>query len=222
VTGYILIAVFFCLFLYVWPSKRREPSTSIPRPPIRSCRSPVSADSERIKAAVHEAGHAIVANRCTRVMKIGDIRLGDGDGGIQYDARLFDGKAEIQMVIGLAGPAAEIMHYGSFHGQSCRSDLLFSRDYASLADVKRFDAPAHPAPKFLKTAFAVPLTEQEELAMHYAYSMARDILQREQERHGKLVNALLTCGGFSESQTRAWFGNRGFTKLMLFTKRLFV
>jgi hypothetical protein len=180
-------------------------------------------DDPDTRTAVHEVGHLLVAARCTRVDAIIGAEIRDDGGSVTYDIRSDDGKVECEMVILLAGLAAENMVYGMFHPSECRDDLMRARVLAKHAIARRFPYSSDNLPKFFGKVFEVPASEKENGAMQLAYVTARTLLEKKNAlAHSKLVGSLLAMRKMSERDIEAHVGGRGFIKALCHTRRLFL
>jgi len=162
-------------------------------------------------AAVHEAGHAFVASRCT-VIRVTQIRLEEKGGGGAVTTVSTQGAANLawcQLVVDLAGVAAEAMVFGSkFRTGPATEDLLKARDRAehiAALELKRpWDKDVPTISLAWRSMFVEPLSEQAEAVMSLAYSYARHILDRNRTQHYQLTSAVLAHRILNEALVEAY------------------
>lgn len=170
--------------------------------------------------AVHEAGHAFVASRCT-VIRVTQIRLEEKGGGGAVTTCQISGAANLpwcQLVVDLAGVAAEAMVFGlKFRTGPATDDLLKARDRAehiAALELKRpWDKDVPTISLAWRSMFVEPLSEQAEAVMSLAYSYARYILERNRTQHHQLTSAVLAHRVMDEALVEAYLPTQLFVLL---------
>jgi len=172
-------------------------------------------DLPLVRAAIHEAGHAVVASRCTIVTELTKIEINGGVGKVRYIALKSKDKPFCDSVIALAGIACECGTYGKFQTQAAAQDLVDAREA-----VARILEEHLPTPEWLSRSyeeklpfadmFVPPLSGQEEALFHSAYAVAKRVLAENQAAHARLVGALLCTRSLEGKVLEEWFGHRGF------------
>lgn len=164
-------------------------------------------------AAVHEAGHALVALRCTLVEQVlfATIDLGEQP-RVEY-VLAGDPRYEwCDAVIALSGIAAEVMVFGSFRSRLSRSDLVAARMRAesivSSGVVPRCVVPDAGCGLDFSKVFADPPSARVLAVMDDAYRTARSILRGHVAAHGQLVGRLLHFEQTEASALAVFFGDR--------------
>lgn len=181
-------------------------------------------DSPECRAAVHEAGHALLALRCSIA---GDIRLSvraeelaaHQAGIVYYRLRHWDAAqiAWCSAVICLGGIAAENAIYGRFRSAGAASDLR-----QTLTATRSLVKAKALTPQWKETGkrrtlnfrgmFAEPLTDNEVVVLQHAYDTARHLIDRHHTMFGKLTAAILACGTMNENVLARWAGDRSFIR----------
>lgn len=200
---------------------RSRPNAQPTPPPPRRIEHP---DSPECRAAVHEAGHALLALRCSIA---DDIRLSvrpedlqpDQKGLVTFNLRHWDTR-QIHWcvaVIILGGIAAENAIYGKFQSIPASSDLRRALDVSrALVKAKAL------TPQWKETCkrrtlnfrgmFAEPLTDNEVVVLQHAYDTARHLIDQHHTMFGKLTAAILACGTMNENVLARWAGDRSFIR----------
>lgn len=170
-----------------WLRRRRE------RAAVEASR---RADVEQeCRTAVHEAGHALCAWACFLVDQIIVAQIDDHK-GVRYRWWYPSFKDDVQwcdMVIGLAGLAAERMVYGrarkgvSKDLEEVRASAAWVIDHKATAPWEVVDLQPLPFAR----RFQPPLTPEEERCVRTAFTKAQQLLRDGKDRHAKLVSALL-------------------------------
>ena len=179
-------------------------------------------EDEETRTAVHEAGHALVAWRATRVHTVTAAWLHKTGGNVGYQVRAVDGKYETELIIRLAGIAAEIMVFGNTRSLPSRSDLSYARAALDDVDEKWLDEPEGKVPTFFSKAYEPALSETEERKLQRAYLMARKVLDKHSASHSHMVCHLLSCKRLETKNLDAIFGSRAFMFVLSEGKRLFL
>lgn len=181
---------------------------------------PQHPDNEECRIAVHEAGHAVLALRCSIVTHVTiNMRresLEPGVGGAVYHRTRHWSPTDIEwctLVIALGGIAAENAIYGRFRSQPASMDLLraLAGARALIDDGCRTppwkDTGRTRALKF-RAMFAEALTDAEVAILQLAYDTARNTLDRHMRMHGRLTSAIFACGDMSDTVVAQWAGDR--------------
>lgn len=208
--AFLLIFLAFAVILISIPwAKEKKPVQ----------RKPVHVDLPEIRAAVHEAGHAVAAWCCTLVtrVKIASVgKQGDGRVGFEFLSLGSSDARWCQLVIALAGPAAEAMVYKKGRSRESSFDLTAALAYAEAigtapppwaaqrGPVFDFDRLYHPRP-----------SDQARRNLEEGYRMAKCILQKSEHRMYAVTSALLACGSVSEKELALILGSRAAMRLLL-------
>jgi ATP-dependent Zn protease len=173
------------------------------------------------RAAVHEAGHTVAAWCCTQVHDLRSVTIELKEGGLtsfwSYDNDTPESRW-CDIVINLAGLAAEIAAYGKFRGAECESDLNKARQQAKHLAAEGLLTPPWKAPKrrrkfsFDKVFHALDPNQARILAE--AYDMAHQILEAYGNSFHRLVSMLLTRKTASATDLEAVLGPRAHVKLI--------
>lgn len=172
-----------------------------------------AAVEKQCRTAVHEAGHALCAWACFLVDKITVARI-EGEKHVKFTYWHPSYKNDVEwcdMVLGLAGFAAELMVYGrSWTGRS-KPDLDQARASTAWIIEHKATAPwevldVRPLP--FAHLFDPPLSPEEQQCLEIAFSKARQLLRDGKDRHAKLVSALLCHRKMTYKDILAVLGDR--------------
>jgi ATP-dependent Zn protease len=173
------------------------------------------------RAAVHEAGHTVTAWCCTLVPEIGDVTIEAEDGGAtrmwlysqdSHESRWCD------MVIYLAGMAAEIAAFGKVKTRGCGPDIERALSQAKKIAESGNVTPPWKSPSRKKSLefdkMIHSLDPQHAKVLSEGYRMAYSILEAHGNRFYKVVSVLLTKKTASSTDIEAVLGPRAFVKIM--------
>lgn len=170
---------------------------------------------------VHEAGHAVLAWYCTAVVDVTcvNVRRDSGakaGGHVSYRSLPVSSPAAVwcDVVVSLAGLAAELMVFGSFFSGRCASDLSCARRGAEAIVRSGYEPPGGlgPGPSLpFDRMFADPLPDQELRVLRAAYRVARDILEERSEDLSRLSQLLISRPVVGGADLRSVLGRRPFT-----------
>jgi hypothetical protein len=204
----ILLAFAVILFSIPWV-KEKKPSP----------RKPVHVDLPEIRAAVHEAGHAVAAWCCTIVTRVKVASVGKGgDGRVGFELFLLGSPDArwCQLVIALAGPAAEAMVYKKGRSRESNLDLTAALQHAEAIGSAPPPWAAQRGPTFDFDRLYYPRpSEQARRNLEEGYRMAKCILQKSEHRMYAVTSALLACGSVSEKELSMILGSRTGMRLLL-------
>jgi hypothetical protein len=178
----------------LWKALRMRLPVPSGRPPAAATAPPPDTDDTRM--AVHEAGHALAAWRCTVVTHVHRASLEGRDGGfVTYDfiADPSPAHAWCKLVITLAGIAAELAVFSRARSGPAEKDLLHARKLSRLlvhACPPWSDAAAAPDLPF-ERLFRAPLPPGERAVLQRAYAKARALVRDSRAAHGRLTSLLL-------------------------------
>ncbi|MGH6879053.1 MAG: hypothetical protein ACREHV_16970 [Rhizomicrobium sp.] len=192
-------------------------------PPKKSTGRPPYTFTNR--AAVHEAGHTTAAWCCTLVIDVTSATIenyeaGKFAGGLtsyQFYSQDNPHNRWCQMVIQLAGIAAEIEAYGKMQSAEGKSDLVNAREIAqALAKDGHLTPPWKASRKrFLPfDKMFVAISPEEKQIFDVAYNMAHTILDAHGTRYFKLVSLLLMHKTVDSAKIESILGRRHFTRFM--------
>ena len=173
------------------------------------------------RAAVHEAGHAVTAWCCTLVPTIGDVTIEHAEGGITniwyYSHDSVEGRW-CDVVIYLAGMAAEIAAFGKVKTQGCGPDIK-----QALAQAKKIAESGSIVPPWKSPArkrslefdkMIVSLDPQHAKVLSEGYRMAYSILEAHGNKFYKVVSVLLAKKTATCTDIETVLGPRAFVKIM--------
>lgn len=174
-------------------------------------------DTVECRAAVHEAGHALVAWACFIVDHITFVLLADGGNG-QVRYRFWrptykDDSDWCDAVISLGGVAAEVVLYRQASTRGSEEDLCGARSaIARLIDRSVLSPPWEVASALPPVPFAhlfdPPLSDAERRGLEIVYGKACELLRDGAVQHGRLVGALLHQRRLSYAQVLGILGER--------------
>jgi len=159
-------------------------------------------DTPDTRAAVHEAGHTLVAWYCTAVTDVYlvsiDVAPEDPRAGfVSYRMAACPAAwAACTLVVRLAGLAAELLAFGTFNARESGRDLASAREVAEELVSSGRSLPAAwsrvtgPAPPFAAMFEVAPAPEVAEV-LAQAYRVARALLVASAPRHTALTGSLL-------------------------------
>lgn len=214
------VAAGYALYRYgKWTGEKARPAASSAKPAA-----PEKVDrSEDTISAVHEAGHAVAASCASMVANIKSAEVyKEGGGLVQYVVDGGEGRAETDLVLAMAGLAAEMMYFGRFHATRCKSDLMKARALAEEVIVDRLPEAEDKNPPFISNVYDKPLTEHQSLALRRGYAVARRVLGERREAHAKLTGHLLHFRKLDEGDLTRFFGQRRLIRVLKLGNRLFL
>jgi ATP-dependent Zn protease len=210
----LVVLALAAIFLIAWGIGHLTPGRSknpLPKP------STASLDTTRCRTAVHEAGHALAALRCTLVTKVTQIVIQEDELGGEVTWQIAaeaPNTAWCTLVVALAGLAAETFVFGKVRSGPSSSDLMKARKLATeIATTGRTTPPWGTAKKswpFRFTMYATPLTAGEHQILQAAYDTARGLLVTHESSHAYLTSRILACGRVDQALIEEWFGSRRF------------
>lgn len=199
-----------------------EPEAVTPKPNIPKTIGNIPPDTQEFRVAVHEAGHAITAWLCTAVVNINHITISDhgGQTNVTMTKKSLDA-FWCDLVITLAGFAAEVTIYRNGRSGPMANDLLIARELANIliqngANTSPWKKVSSGTLNFQKM-FQQPLSENERQVIEAGYQHARYLLQQHLSSHHRLVVYLLRHRTVTEKEMETLFGKRTF----IFTAGLF-
>ncbi len=211
---WLALGVLLVLFIF---SRQWEPPPNRPLPRQPADHSKTFAN----RAAVHEAGHTVVAWCCTLVPVIGDVTIEAEDGGATRMWLYSQDSPEshwCDMVIYLAGMAAEIAAFGKMKTRGCGPDIERALSRAKKIAESGNITPPWKSPKrkqsleFDKMIHA--LDPQQAKVLSEGYRMAYCILEAHGNRFYKVVSVLLAKKTASCDDIETVLGPRAFVKIM--------
>lgn len=188
-------------------------------------------DTPQVRTAVHEAGHALAAWRCSKVVEIRCVTIDGPTGGfVDYAApppRTAD-ELWCQLVIILAGIAAELAVYRTTRSGPAERDLRFARRRARMLAALGGPAPPWtlrtkepPAQRF-ERLYERPLSAGEATALRVGYDKARLLIRDSHAQHGRLVALLLHQHTLDHAAMRVLLGSRAWVRLIGLTRPRFL
>lgn len=175
------------------------------------------SDSTEFRIAVHEAGHAIAAWFCSSVFRIQSVVMDESGGGyvdyvISYNKKDERPKYWCNLVIALAGVAAEVKIYSTVRSHPARLDLAYARQLAEKLSKTESDFPwyfdaAAPTLPF-EEIYETPLSNKENEILSNTYRYVSRLLLVRTKQHHKLVVYLLKHRQISEKQLCSLLGSR--------------
>jgi ATP-dependent Zn protease len=223
ITLVTFLVLFTILLGFVWWKPRRKPLFEDRLPPE-------FIKTEASKAAVHEAGHAVTAWCCTIIISVDEARI-DADGGlVRWMMRDYN-SSDVRwcnLVISMAGAAAEIAVFGKVRTGESKKDLLAARSKAEELVGKGDDTS--PWRKRCVVAESLPfaqiyvpaITSEEELILRNAYIEAKTIVRAHGERFYQIVSALLAKGTLKEHDLEKILRKRTFIQLVGMMRPTFI
>jgi hypothetical protein len=164
------------------------------------------------RTAVHEAGHALCAWACLLIDRIIVAQIDDHK-HVRYRWWHPSFKDDVEwcdMVIGLAGLAAERLVYGreregvSKDLEDVRASVAWVIDHKATAPWEVGDLQPLP----FAHLFEPPLTPEEERCVQIGYAKACQLLRDGKDRHDRLVSALLCHRTMTYKQITSILGDR--------------
>lgn len=171
----------------------------------------------KYRITTHEAGHTLAAWACTLVGEITSINTIEGKDGGRGGLTCFTiyGKTIrgmwCDLVITLAGIAAEANIYGRFRSIEAEEDLKIawklSQQLASQNQlVAPWELPQTPNLSFDKIYKQVSLDQK--IILEQAYVMARHLLLKHKQRYSQLMNSLIEHPILTEQEVNNVLGAR--------------
>ena len=190
---------------------------------------PAAADTQECRLAVHEAGHAVAGWCCTLVGEVSVATIEDKDGGlVKHTFYAVPGPAALwcEMVISLAGVAAEAMVYSRWRTKGSERDLARALGYAEQIGAAGqaglpWDklSPGGKVPDFGKMYGARPSPEALE-NLGEGYRMTRKVLRSHGSGFFKMVSLLLTKRAVTNFDMERVLGKRRFETLIAVGARI--
>lgn len=168
------------------------------------------------RVAVHEAGHAIVAFCCSKVVSITSANIDIDHGSVIYIYSCNKSAKSLyaQMVISLAGLASELINYNKCNGIHAEKDLqntLDCLDKISIIDLSKIKL--HKTKIDISKMYSRSFTDLEKRILNSAYYDSRNIIKSFGEKYYKLISLLLSKNKVSESDMENILGSRIFIKM---------
>lgn len=186
--------------------------------------------SDECKIAVHEAGHAVTAWCCTIVGNVKEAGIWADGGAVKFSLRYYD-SSDVRwcnLVLCMAGAAAEIAVFGKVKTIESRGDLLEARtmaeelvgkgDGTSPWRIKSLDSKSLPFAQI----YVPPITSDEEIILRNAYATAKDLVRAHGDRFYRLVRALMVNKTMSEKDLEKILHKRAFARLVGMLKPTFL
>ncbi len=213
---YALLAVLVIIYLLVWFEKSKHPKPKFQGKPAQP------PETTKWKIAVHEAGHALVALRCTAVDSVLSIRSGNDDGEVRHVFGTLDetGRDWCQLVIAMAGIAAETMVFRKFRSGRGETDLIKAIRFARniLRTSTGTPRPSWRVPEGIKSppfgaVFQEPPGKDIEAILAIGYMTAKALLEKHRHAHTNLTLMLQSYSIMDEKAIEQWFGSRRWIKV---------
>ncbi len=180
-------------------------------------RPPISNLHERLEwISTHEAGHTIVAWCCPLVGRVTGVSIEPLPGGraawsglTTHDWRVPPGLAERQwwdIVIAMAGLAAEMLTYGELRTLPPRRDIL---DALAVVRVMCGEHACPPATASLSLPLSVRCSPVEASTLEHAFRQAYRLLADRRDMHSLLARTLVHTRHLSALELEAMLGSRG-------------
>ena len=209
----LLLSVILFIGLYLWNYKKSQP------PSRKKSNTP---DNLNTRLAVHEAGHAITAWWCSGVDQVKLITIEEPTGGKIY--LNFNPRAKnilwCDLVITLAGIAAELSVYSKVRSKPAEKDLTIARDLARQLAGKGATSPPWSVKhskdyslSFGKMYHSTPSDLEQEI-LKEGYRHARFLLNKRSGHFDRLVSFLLLHRSVKEEQAAEILDDRGFTRVV--------
>lgn len=156
---------------------------------------------------------------CTSVQTIQLATIEAAHGGsVNYRARAGGGNDQIwcDLVIRLAGVAAEVKVYGKLPATPSTNDLNEARASAGLVSgVPPWEVLAGGSKKFpFDQIYVTRLSAVDLAVLNLAYAKARDLIEMLGPRYFLLVALLLACKSVREAQVAEILGSRHFIRIL--------
>lgn len=165
------------------------------------------------KIAVHEAGHAITAWICPHVQEVSLATIESEFGGTVL-FKIFD-KTWPQIVISLAGVAAEQLIFGKFNPKPAEMDLLSARALCKKINIEDLPIKSRIISDLsFDKIFFQKLSKKEKIILLTAYLKAKEILSDRKVLLIKLISSLLLLKSMNEKQLSLVLGKRDFIKIL--------
>lgn len=185
-------------------------------------------DTEWCRAAVHEAGHVVTAWSCSRVDAVSDVQIQYGSGQTRYQHRFANEGDSIwcQLVLYMAGPAAEAMVYRRWRSLGSASDLDLARSCAEkLSRLGCTKSPWSSAPASsadLAAAFRSPMGKAESDVLRRGFTEAQRVVTAHGPAFYKIVGALLQRRSLAAADLAAYLPNRDCLKALRSARPVFL
>jgi ATP-dependent Zn protease len=184
--------------------------------------------NQEVIAAVHESGHAITAWYCTAVDDVHTVSIDSGikagNGHTRYVIWNVDSDSVkwCDIVIVLAGLAAEIKEYKTFNSAGSSSDLMRARDLAASLKNKKpplgeLDGKSPPFKKIIKN-----LSDTEALVLSKAYVKAKEVILNHEKEYNRLICALIAKSLMNKSELIDVLGSRNNMKRWSLIRYMFL
>lgn len=177
-------------------------------------------DTQECRLAVHEAGHAVAAWCCTLVTEVNAATIEDEKGGLVSFTYRHSGLPEerwCQMVIALAGVAAEGMVYSKWSTKGSEKDLgealVFAKVLRENPPWERLGRASGSVPNFQKMS-RTKLDPDVIENVNEAYRMARRVLRSHGSQFFKVVSMLLTKKATRKVDLEAVLGMRHLERIV--------
>lgn len=188
----------------------------------------IPPDTEKYRIAVHEAGHAITAWWCSAVTDINHVIIDNHRGHV--DMTIKNNTLDAiwcNLVITLAGLAAETTIYRNVRSGPAATDLLAARELVNILIKNGSTSPSwkinHSSTTLsFEKMFQAPVSEIEKKVMDAGYQHARYLLEQYFNDHHRLVVHLLQHRRVSGMEMETLFGNRTSTTMFGLFRATFV
>lgn len=165
------------------------------------------------KIAFHEAGHAIAAWICPHVQEVSLATIESEFGGMVL-FKVF-AKTWPQIVISLAGIAAEQIIFGKFNAKPAETDLLSARALCKKINIENIPIKSRMTLGLsFDKIFLQKLSKKEKIILSAAYLKAKEILSDKKILLIKLTSSLLLLKSMNEKQLSLVLGKRDFIKIL--------
>ncbi len=220
IAALIVLTIVICGWFLLSP---KEVTAPLPTPSL------TTPDTRECRLAVHEAGHLTAAWFSTTVVKVHLATIEATYGGrVSWD--YYSGsheKAWHQLVICLAGIAAELCVYGKYRSGESTGDLQKALVLARQLAKGGTEAPWTLEESLVKSfpfasVYVERPTAKEIAVLNTAYVKARGLLKTVNFRYFRLVSLLLSCKSVGEKQVAEILGSRGFIRALGYVKPAFV
>ena len=182
-------------------------------------------EKEKYTAAIHEAGHAIVAWSSPYIKSIDTVNVDKGSGVIHH-TMTYSSESEFkatwhEVAICFGGIAAELAVKGNFHSSQSKKDILLARENASniirggceteppWKGMDHTDSMLDPGKVFKKGT----LTIREKHVLRRGYARAYHIIHKHRKKVDVLAEMLLEKGKLEEGDVQRVLGSNLWIKI---------
>ena len=219
IAAFLLIATAIVLLGTFLASREDAQPKPRSKPVPRHGRS-VHVDLPEIRAAVHEAGHAVSIWCCTLVTRVKHVTVGSrGDGNVvsEYFDLQTPSARWCHLVILLAGPSAEAMVYARGRSRESTGDLMCALEHAEAIGAEPPPWKRHAAgPTFdFEKLYAARPSDAVLQNLKEGYRMARHVVRSNETRLYRVVSLLLAKKRVSHGDLEPILGSRLRMRFML-------